>query len=1164
MCTGFNKSINLTLIFLLALIIGCSSGGTHEPPVVPDNPDLTAASEQTQPSENSHALLLYNLIYIDPYHPDGPQAEIIPLRQGEIHLNILKFLEDGPCFNCFKIVGFNVPEPGILDVDIQIDHPFDDLDLSVFDVRGIMMFSGSHAFPASGKSISDPDLGDGALLNADGYTALYNGNTMGAPVGGLQKYYEGNFATPEIPNADINGYKYYVTDTPANNRNAFYADSSDIQTFSLKLPTGPFVLGYAVDANWWPPIESPVDDPLTDFDLDANCPEPWKIVVTEEPIGDGLTDQGGSTKLTIDVYDWQGKDTHHDPVVECPELFDGQLTATWDSSGPGYARYEVTISNDKLADVGEFWYLLGVEANENNPSGTPWLDLTAYQTQTLTVIETPTQNPVAIAEADPNPQTAGLPVHFSAVDSYDPDGGDIQLYEWDWENNGSFDESGCETDFMWDIAGTYYVQLRVTDDESETDILDDPLEITITEHQPPEACGEAEPLSTVVCEPVHFTDCGSVAYDGAEIVLHEWDWDNDGVYDEEGTALYHTWDIPGIYFVQYRVTDDQGASDELDSPIEIMVVGDIPFNLVDVTPPWLNFCPNDVCNDGNYAYVAGGDNGLHIFDISNPANPLWVNRVIMPGTTLGVFVSNGYAYVADGFSGLQIIDIDPPESAYIVNGVDTTDKAICVAISGEYAYMANSMYDGTNFYIIDIDPPEDAFIVKTITTPDSGSKDIEVAGGYAYVADGHSGLQIIDIEPPEAAYIVKTVELPENAYGVAVSGDYAYVADNNAGLQIIDIEPPESAYIANSVDTLGYARGVDVSNGYAYVADSNYGLQIIDIEPPGDAYLVKTVDTGRAEEVTVSNGYAYVADIESGLQIVDIEPANAAYIVGGVDTPLALDVAVSSGYAYVVYFGLKIIDIEPPDSAYVVNAVHTNGTMRSVAVSDGYAYLGNDNNCLQIVDIEPPESAYITKTVNTTEHAQGVIVSGDYAYVATGDDLWDGSLHIIDIDPPESAHIVKTVDTGHTGCVTVSDGYAYMGSIYSGFLIVDIEPLGSAYIVKTIDTLEHAYNIDVSNGYAYVADYQDGLQIIDIQPPESAYIVKTVDTYSAQDVTVSGGYAYVADDFFGGLQIIDIEPPESAYIVNSIDTPGYAFGIALSSNYAYVADVNGFRIIQLY
>jgi uncharacterized delta-60 repeat protein len=381
-------------VFLIAfagiLICGCS--GNSSQPISPDNPDssteLTVREEtDTDSADANHYLMQYGYIFVDPDHPDGPLFEVIPVRQGEIHLNILKLLEIAPCDDCFRVVGFDFPEPDKLTIDIQIDHPLDQLDYSVFDVRCIMMFNGSHEFPVCGKSTSDPALGDGAVLNPDGYTALYNGSTITAPIGDLQKYFQGKLATWMVPDSDINGYKYFITDNPSNNRNAFYAGSSDVQTFSLQLPADTFVIGYAVDANWWPPIESPVDDPLTDFDTNANCIEPWKVVVIEEPICDGLTEIGGQTKLIIEVYDWQGKSTHHAPVVECPEIFDGTITSTYTSPGIGFNRHKVTISNDKLAPVGTYTCLVKVEALENNPVEIPWLDLTAYQIVNVEVIE---------------------------------------------------------------------------------------------------------------------------------------------------------------------------------------------------------------------------------------------------------------------------------------------------------------------------------------------------------------------------------------------------------------------------------------------------------------------------------------------------------------------------------------------------------------------------------------------------------------------------------------------------------------------------------------------------------------------------------------------------------------------------------------------------------
>ncbi|MCX6645201.1 MAG: PKD domain-containing protein [bacterium] len=561
----FLKSIQIYLIaiFTVILFLGCSSGGGNSTPVVPDIlagesnqqiPDLTENQEAQAQYESNHYLMLYNLIYVDPDSPDGPMLEVIPMREGEIHLNILKLLEDGPCTNCFMLAGFVFQVPDFLNIDIQIKHPINDLSLSVFDVRGIMMFQGSHLFPVTGKSTSDPALGDWALLNADGYTALYNGLTISAPVGGFQKFYSGNLATATVPNSIVNGYKYYVTDDPLNDRNAFFAGSSDTQTYWIKIPTGPFVLGYAVDASWWPAIETPVDDPLTDFDTNANCPEPWKIVVTEEPIGTGLNDQGGQTKLLIDVYDWQGKDTYHDPIVECSEIFDGALPVTWVSDSPVYSSFEVTVSNTKLASVGNYMCLVKVEADENDPIGKPWLDLSAYSIQNLTVIPFVNQNPVAIAAADPNPQIVGNSVHLFDDGSYDPDGGLITKYEWDFGADGTYEEEGSETWYEADTPGIYSIQLRITDDDGSTDLLDTPLEVEFTE------------------DTIHVT-----APDGDE----HW---------KAGTPQDITWDVdPDIANVKIELSTDSGDNFNLVVAPSTPNTGVFPWNPI---PPGID---SDTC-----------------------------------------------------------------------------------------------------------------------------------------------------------------------------------------------------------------------------------------------------------------------------------------------------------------------------------------------------------------------------------------------------------------------------------------------------------------------------------------------------------------------------------------------------------------------------------------
>ncbi|MBU1706282.1 T9SS type A sorting domain-containing protein, partial [bacterium] len=68
---------------------------------------------------------------------------------------------------------------------------------------------------------------------------------------------------------------------------------------------------------------------------------------------------------------------------------------------------------------------------------------------------------------------------------------------------------------------------------------------------------------------------------------------------------------------------------------------------------------------------------------------------------------------------------------------------------------------------------------------------------------------------------------------------------------------------------------------------------------------------------------------------------------------------------------------------------------------------------------------------------------------------------------------------------------------------------------------------------------------------------------NAWSVAVSGNYAYVADSH-DGLRVINITNPASPFEEGFYDTPGSAQGVAVSGNYAYVAnEYVGLRIINI-
>jgi len=127
------------------------------------------------------------------------------------------------------------------------------------------------------------------------------------------------------------------------------------------------------------------------------------------------------------------------------------------------------------------------------------------------------------------------------------------------------------------------------------------------------------------------------------------------------------------------------------------------------------------------------------------------------------------------------------------------------------------------------------------------------------------------------------------AKGVNVAGNYAYVADGLSGLQVMDITDPTAPVIVGSVDTSGYAKGVNVAGNYAYVADGYSGLQVMDITDPTVPVIVGSMDTpGKsAYSVTVAGNYAYVGDV-FGLQVLTAAiPSTTIWISS---TTLQLDV----------------------------------------------------------------------------------------------------------------------------------------------------------------------------------------------------------------------------------------------------------------------------------
>ncbi len=231
----------------------------------------------------------------------------------------------------------------------------------------------------------------------------------------------------------------------------------------------------------------------------------------------------------------------------------------WDIDGDGIFEYSSTTSGTttSAAYSAEGLYTPVFRVTDND-----WLTATDYtQIVRVGVLQ-------VTAGADVISGAAPLTVNFSGS-FVDPLDGFVDNYQWDFDGNHIFDyysETSAATSFTYDEAGTYTATLKVTDGPH---TAFDSITIAVTSSSPT-ASASLSPTIGPYPLTVHFVGSGS-DLDGT-IVLYEWDFEGDGLYDwfsvsETDTAYIYT--TPGAYTPQLRVTDNDGQTATVDLSVEV-------------------------------------------------------------------------------------------------------------------------------------------------------------------------------------------------------------------------------------------------------------------------------------------------------------------------------------------------------------------------------------------------------------------------------------------------------------------------------------------------------------------------------------------------------------------------------------------------------------------
>lgn len=277
----------------------------------------------------------------------------------------------------------------------------------------------------------------------------------------------------------------------------------------------------------------------------------------------------------------------------------------------------------------------------------------------------------------------------------------------------------------------------------------------------------------------------------------------------------------------------------------------------------------DIDIHGNYAYVANGQGGLQIINISNPESTYIEGEYLTSRSAQGIAIRDSFAYlVLSSEKGLLVLNInDPSDPSLIGEDPGYTEYNVIAPPDTFYIYIA-----AHDFFIIEnCSIPTLPYYDQRITTPGT-ARGIFVSDSLAYLACEQMGLYIYyAVRPDSEVPLLGSIDTPSNARDVYVEGDYAYVADGRTGLVIIDVRNPENPEILSMYDTPGYANDIFVSGYYAYIADAEAGLQVIDISNPENPTFYGNFETPYAYAVYVKDKLIYIADRDMGLLIITEE-----------------------------------------------------------------------------------------------------------------------------------------------------------------------------------------------------------------------------------------------------------------------------------------------------
>jgi hypothetical protein len=283
----------------------------------------------------------------------------------------------------------------------------------------------------------------------------------------------------------------------------------------------------------------------------------------------------------------------------------------------------------------------------------------------------------------------------------------------------------------------------------------------------------------------------------------------------------------------------------------------------------------DLIKKDSLVYIAQGEGGLMIVDVSNPSAPKTISNTFegVRGYSSNIELLDSIAYISAGNLGVTVVNVSDPYHPVVDVSNFSVKPARSLYISNSHLYVGCSEQ---GLWISDINIPTypiargnikvDGYAQGIITTSDSV---------YMIVACGEVGLTILDISIFKDGYgpypTVSQIDTPGYVHSVVTDDkSIAYLACGYRGLQIVDYSDTANVSLIGKYDDYGNAEHLMLKDNIIYLSAEKEGLQIIDVADPHNPILLGIVVTEYLHGFDMDDEYLYLADENEGLIIISI------------------------------------------------------------------------------------------------------------------------------------------------------------------------------------------------------------------------------------------------------------------------------------------------------